>query len=71
MALVRVRRRLDLHRAHVDPLLRTAPDGRRGEDADIAGTQRRAGAGGGGLHGVDWDGDDLPHSRLRVRLHGL
>ena len=60
----------DLHGADVDPLLPRTP-GRR-EDADIS---RAADAGGGGaargLHGVNGDGDDLPHARLRVRLHGL
>ena len=60
----------DLHGADVDPLLPRAA-GRR-EDADIS---RAAAARGGGaacgLDGVDGDGDDLPHARLRVRLHGL
>ena len=63
-------RTADLHGTDVDPLLPRAA-GRR-EDADIS--RATAAAGGGaacGLDGVDGDGDDLPHARLRVRLHGL
>ena len=61
----------NLHGAHVDPLLSRTPGSR--EDADISRAAAAAYGGGAarGLDGVDGDGDDLPHARLRVRLHGL